>query len=159
MRKYLVLTICMASIFVLTGCGHNGLAYFNGRSFNIGFNPKTYEGGIQYTQGESLLVGSKENTTVQVQTGVDANMGVNTASGNADTGKISKIKYSTGIQINGYVVDLAEANPKFAAELINEMKIVGKQTKYYSIKNNKLVEISAEEYNKATSSVVKIDRN
>lgn len=158
MKKYLVLIICIASICILSGCGHNGLVYFNGRSFNIGFNPKTYEGGIQYSQGQSLIVGSKENTSVEVQTGVNANLGVGSANGSADTGKISKIKYSTGIQINGYVVDLAEANPKFAAELLTAMRNAGKQTKYYAIKNNKLVEISEEEYNKTSTNAIKIDR-
>lgn len=56
-------------------------------------------------------------------------------------GRINKITYSTGIQINEYTIELVKANPILGLELLKKIKETGQQIKYFIIKNNKLIEV------------------
>lgn len=152
--KILFAAITAGTIFFLTGCGHSGMMYLNGTSVQLGYNPETNQVGIGYLDGESIAVGSKENTLVELELCGDSTVGGNTAA--MTSNKIKKIRYSTGIQINGYMVELAEACPDFAATVLRMMKEAGRTEKYYIIENGRLKEIAEEEY-KSTKGAFKVN--
>lgn len=151
--KYLLylFTLCVCLMF-LVGCGHNGFVYQNADVWNIGYNQNTQQIGIQRFNGELLTGGSRENTTISAELSKEAD-----AKNGYRSGRINNIKYSTGIQINGYTVDLAKANPDFAAKVLVEMQKAGKTTKYFLIKDNKLLEVTQEEFNAEKTEKLKID--
>ena len=146
----------MTFAFINVGYGHNGAAYIKGKMVNFSYNPQTNAVGVQWMDGESVMVGSKENTTLDVEMKDTSGVQSGTDSG-LTNGTISKIKYSTGIQINGYMVDLAEANPEFALEVLKAMQESGKETKYFVVKDGKLAEVTKEEYDKTTDKKCIID--
>jgi len=153
-----VLFLCVSYYFYL-GCGHNGVIYRNGDYWNIGVDPNTYSGGIQRFNGEMLMIGSKENTSVEVSMESDdsGKAGITSGTAGLQQKRISGIKYSTGIQINGYMVDLAKDNPELAALILAKMQAAGKTIKYYIVKDNKLVEVTKTEYDNSTETKFIID--
>ena len=104
--KYLLYSFvsCICLMF-LVGCGHNGFVYQNADVWNIGYNQNTQQIGIQRFNGELLSGGSRENTTISAELSKEAD-----EKNGYRSGRINNIKYSTGIQINGYTVDLAKAD-------------------------------------------------
>jgi hypothetical protein len=149
-----VLLFSLACI-ILTGCGHNGLIYTKGDLFNIGYTPQTQTGGIQWLSGESVSIGNRENTSLDIYMSDNSGAEMNTGS-SAKKGNIARIRYSTGIQINGYTTKLAESNPDFAAKLLAEMYKEGQVTRYYLVKNNNLVEVTQEEYLEAAKGSTRV---
>lgn len=151
--KYLLYSFvsCICLMF-LVGCGHNGFVYQNADVWNIGYNQNTQQIGIQRFNGELLTGGSRENTTISAELSKEAD-----EKNGYRSGRINNIKYSTGIQINGYTVDLAKANPDFAVKVLAEMQKAGRTTKYFLIKDNKLLEVTKEEFNAEKSEKLKID--
>lgn len=141
--------IWLLSVLILGGCGHNAMIYTSGTFINLGYDPQLQKVGIQFMNGEMVGVGTKENTNIEVD--LMQKTGVNGTS--ISDNRISKIKYSTGIQINGYVVDMVENNPELGKALILEMLNAGKVTKYYTVKDKKLIETTKDDY------VIKIDGN
>lgn len=141
MHKFIPLFIC----FMLAGCGHNALVYRNGTYTNIGFSPKNYDLGVQYFSGESVSVGTRENSSVEITYKKDKDI-LDFKNAKSETAGIDKIKYTIGPQITGYLVDLVKENPELATKYITEQ--LKNNTKYYKILNNKLVEVSKEEYDK-----------
>lgn len=155
-NKFMFLCLSFCFLGILTGCGHNGFAYVNGKVFNLGYNTQTNAVGIQYYDAEVLSGGSRENTNITAELNRDTNISTNTDKA-LIAGRINKITYSTGIQINGYTVDLAETNPELAAEFLKKMKTAGKNTKYYLIKDNKLIEVDKTTYDNSNELKTKID--
>ena len=142
MKYLLYFFISCICLMFLVGCGHNGFVYQNADVWNIGYNQNTQQIGIQRFNGELLTGGSRENTTISAELSKEKKK-----KNGYRSGRINNIKYSTGIQINGYTVDLAKANPDFAAKVLAEMQKAGKTTKYFLIKDNKLLEVTKEEFN------------
>ena len=131
----LLLAISFSFTFFI-GCGHNGFVYQNADVWNIGYNQNTQQIGIQRFNGELLTAGSRENTSIIAEfykQSDDENSEFNTRNS-----RIKTIKFSTGIQINGYTVALANSNPEFAVQFLKELRKIGKNTRYFVVKNNKL---------------------
>lgn len=141
MHKYTLLFICL----MLAGCSHNGIVYHSGTYANLGLSPKTYDIGVQYFDGEFISVGSRENSSVEITYKKDKNT-LDFENAKSEKAGVEKIKYTIGPQITGYLVDLAKENPELATKYITEQ--LKNNTKYYKILNNKLVEVSKEEYDK-----------
>lgn len=141
MHKFIPLFIC----FMLAGCSHNALVYHNGTYTNIGFSPKTYDFGVQYFSGELVSVGSRENSSVEITYKKDKNT-LDFKNAKSETAGIDKIKYTVGVQITGYLVDLVKENPELAVKYLEEH--IKNNTKYYKVSNYKLYKISKEEYDK-----------
>lgn len=141
MYKYIILFLCL----MIAGCSHNALVYHNGTYTNIGFSPKTYDFGVQYFSGELVSVGSRENSSVEITYKKDKNT-LDFKNAKSETAGIDKIKYTVGLQITGYLVDLVKENPELAAKYLEEH--LKNNTKYYKVSDHKLYEISKEEYDK-----------
>lgn len=132
----------LALAFLLAGCGHSGMVYLNGTSVQAGYNPETNQLGIGYLDGETLLVGSRENTMVEVE--LEGGNGVDGTAATLNTRKIKKIRYTTGIQVNGYLVELAGTNPELAAAVLEMMREQPANTRCFAVENGALKEIPPE---------------
>lgn len=107
MKELITITvIALALAALVTGCGHNVLAYSSGKYLNLGYDPGTSKLGIQYVDGEQVTTVEKDNAklTVEMSDTLDIN-------GKATT-KIAKITYEIKEQVTGADVELAEINKK-----------------------------------------------
>ena len=87
---------------VCSGCGHNVLAYSQGKYLNVGLDPNTGKTGLQYVSGEQVTVVEKDNAKLTVETRDTLD-----ADGKATT-RISKIIYEIGEQVTGSDVELKQ---------------------------------------------------
>lgn len=159
MKKIYLFLIGITTTLFIYGCGHNVFAYQKGQLINVGYDPNTNKAGIQWVNGESIIVANRENTYFEAELNQDTNATAPSTSGgvSAQSGTISKLKYSTGIQINGYTTDLAAKNPELAKQIITEMAKNGVQVRYFKTENNVMKEITKDEYDNSKENVLKID--
>ena len=100
--KKLITLAAMGALILLSGCGHNVLAYSSGKYLNFGIDPNTGKTGIQYVNGEQITVVEKDNAVLTVETkDVLDNDGKRTQ-------KVSKITYEIKEQVTGSDVELAK---------------------------------------------------
>lgn len=95
--------LCVMAILSLTGCGHNVGTAFNGKVFNVGYDPELNKFGVQYYDGVVVTGVQKENSesTLTFRDSVKA----------GDRETTSELVYAArnGEQITGYRVDLEKA--------------------------------------------------
>lgn len=100
MKKQILAVI---TLLTLTSCGHNIGTAFQGKVFNVGYDPELNKLGIQYYDGAMVTGLQKENskTNFAFEDIVDID-GKNTW---------TKLSYKTenGEQVTGYRVDLEKA--------------------------------------------------
>lgn len=105
--------VCVCVLF-LAGCGHSGNFTASGKVLQIG----TPEFGMTYVNGLMTVTGSRENTESVVEFNDDDGI---TGGPTADLKSIRTIRYKTGVQLNGYAVDLAKKCPDAAIEYVKLM--------------------------------------
>lgn len=130
--KCVCTAIVFATFLMLTGCGHSGNFTSIGKVFKIGNG----EYGLTYVNGLLVMNGTRENTESIIETNDNDGFG-----DPADVKTVRAIRYRTGMQINGYLVDLAEKSPATAIEYVKVMPLLP----------NKPVEFSKSETSKETS--------
>lgn len=93
-----VAALCLA----LCGCGHNVGTAFNGKVFNIGYDPELNKVGIQYYDGVLVTNVQKENSETSLTFKDTVKKG--------DVETVSELTYGqkNGEQVTGYAVDLAK---------------------------------------------------
>ena len=101
---------------ILTSCSHNPAVFTVGKRTNIGFDPGQLAANISWTNGLNVMDIPRENSSWELEindeTGLQFDPGTNTITG------VSKITRKTGIQITGYLVELAQHSPEAALEYI-----------------------------------------
>jgi hypothetical protein len=159
LKIYTYIIFTSIPFLFIFGCGHNVMSYQKGQAVNVGYDPSTNKAGIQWLNGESIVVVNRENTYFEADLNQTTDAAVPGSSGGAEanSGNISKIKYSTGIQINGYTTDLAKENPELASQILTQMAKNGVQVRYFKIDGSKMTEISKEAYDSSDENVVKMD--
>lgn len=113
----------MKSVFILfiitiflAGCSHNPAIFTMGKRTNIGFDPASMSANISWTDGLNIIDIPRENSSFSIE--VEEGMGLkfdpvtNTIQG------VKKITRRTGVQVSGYLVELAESNPELAAKYL-----------------------------------------
>lgn len=105
MKKVIVISAVALAIMV-SGCGHNVLAFSSGKFLNLGVDPNTGKMGVQYVDGEQVTVVERDNAvlTVEMKDGLDAT--------GKKTTKVSKITYEIKEQVTGSDVELATMKGK-----------------------------------------------
>lgn len=112
--KDVVMVLACVSTLFLAGCGHSGNFTASGKVLQIG----TPEFGMTYVNGLMTVTGSRENTESVVEFNDDDGI---TGGPTADLKSIRTIRYKTGVQLNGYAVDLAKKCPEAAIEYVKLM--------------------------------------
>lgn len=112
--KDLILTFaCVLTLFI-AGCGHSGNFTASGKVLTIG----TPEIGITYVNGLMSVTGSRENTESVIEFGDDDGI---SGAPTAELKSVRTVRYKTGVQLNGYAVDLAEKAPDAVVEYLKIM--------------------------------------
>ena len=97
-----------ATLFLLTGCGHNVATFSKGIRAVAGINPDTYTISIGIDYGENVTIAVKEKAEAVFSGETTGGAGsTENASGEITTG--SRLSIQTGDQTNGYVVELEKA--------------------------------------------------
>ena len=96
---FAIAALCLA----LCGCGHNVGTAFNGKVFNIGYDPELNKVGIQYYDGVLVTNVQKENSETSLTF-------KDTVKKGNDIETVSELTYAqkNGEQVTGYAVDLAK---------------------------------------------------
>ena len=107
----LLALIATATLFLLTGCGHNVATFSKGIRAVAGINPDTYTVSIGIDYGENVTIAVKEKAEASYHGETTGNAGSGEElSGEVVTG--SRLELKTGDQVTGYVVDFEEAKQK-----------------------------------------------
>ena len=112
--KNIIILILVAFTFILAGCGHSGNFTASGKVVTIG----TPECGLTYVNGLMSVTGSRENTESVVEFSDDDGI---SGAPTADMKSVRTIRYKTGVQLNGYAVDLAKKCPDAIIEYVQIM--------------------------------------
>ena len=110
MRRVLAM-LSIGGLLLLTGCGHNTGVLTLGTRAHIGIDPQNITADISYNDGLNISEVARENSTWIVE--IDAVNGV-TVSKDGSIKGIKRVRRSIGPQMNGYLVDLAKADPELA---------------------------------------------
>lgn len=112
--KDIILTIACVCVLFLAGCGHSGNFTASGKVLQLG----TPEFGMTYVNGLMTVIGSRGNTESVVEFNDDDGI---TGGPTADLKSVRTIRYKTGIQLDGYAVDLAKKCPNAVIEYVKIM--------------------------------------
>ena len=111
------LIVCML-LLVLAGCSHNPAVITMGKRTNIGFDPGQMSANISWTDGLNVVDVPRENSSIEIE--VDEGNGLSFDKATNTIRGVKKITRKTGIQITGYLVELAEASPEAAVAYIKQ---------------------------------------
>ena len=98
---------------MLAGCSHNPALFTMGKRTNIGFDPASASANISWTDGLNIIDVPRENSSFSVE--IDESTGVKYDPATGTIKGIKKITRKTGVQVTGYLVELAKSNPELAA--------------------------------------------
>ena len=124
----IVLGLCCQSC---TRVSHNFDNIIIGKYFNIGVG----DYGVTFANGLVVLKAVRENTESVIET----NDGDKFGNPEAVTKGIRSIRFRTGSQISGYMVDLAKKSPEAALEYVKTMPALNKV--YWDSKQDKAIDI------------------
>lgn len=116
--------IFVAVLAITTGCSHNPMVLSMGKRFQAGTTPGSADFGLSYTDGLAVLDVPRENSSWEME--------INDATGlqwDATTSAlkgVKKITRKTGIQITGYLIDLAKRSPEAAKAYIEQAASIQK---------------------------------
>lgn len=114
--KTCIIFLMISMLVLIAGCSHNPAIFTMGKRTNIGFDPASMSANISWTDGLNIIDIPRENSSFSIE--VDEGMGLkfdpvtNTIQG------VKKITRRTGVQVSGYLVELAESNPELAAKYL-----------------------------------------
>lgn len=112
--KDIILTIITVLTLFAAGCSHNADFVASGKIFRIG----NESANILFVNGFVAFSGMRENGESIIETGDDD--GVSGAP-TVDSKTLRAIRFRTGPQVTGYLVDLAKKNPDAATAYVKQM--------------------------------------
>lgn len=114
-KVIIILASLIATVTILTGCGHNAIQYSDGVGVEIGFIPDQYKVALNFRYGKIFSAVVKEKTKVSLTTDASnsADAGKEAVAGKTATGVKTVLTLETGDQTTGYVVDKAEIEAKY----------------------------------------------
>lgn len=117
MKAITIAVTCI--ILLLTGCGHNPAVFALGEHNQIGFGPPETSAGWTSTKGLLIADMPRENSSFSLEIDSEEGVSIDPATGNIKG--VKRITRRTGIQVTGYLVKLAKANPELAKLYIEAM--------------------------------------
>lgn len=98
--------LTLISALILTGCGHNIATYVDGQEVSLA-------GLLVYRNGKILQANIKENSSVNLEANAKNDTTADQTSG---TEAVVKFTLTTGEQVTGYQVELAEVQAEAKTE-------------------------------------------
>lgn len=118
MKAIAIVTI-IATVLLLTGCSHNPGMFALGEHNQIGFGPPETSAGWTSTKGLLIADMPRENSSFSLEIDSEEGVSIDPATGNIKG--VKRITRRTGVQVTGYLVKLAKANPELAKLYIEAM--------------------------------------
>lgn len=112
--KDIILTIIAVITLFSFGCSHNANFVASGKVFKIG----TETAGILYVNGLTAINGTRENSESIIEAGDDDGL---SGAPTIDAKTVRTIRFRTGPQLTGYLVDLAKKDPDAATAYVKQM--------------------------------------
>jgi len=112
--KDIILTIIATITLFIAGCSHNANFVASGKVFKIG----TETAGILYVNGLTAINGTRENSESIIEAGDDDGL---SGAPTIDAKTVRTIRFRTGPQLTGYLVDLSKKSPDAAAAYVKQM--------------------------------------
>lgn len=117
--KDIILTIIATITLFIAGCSHNGNLVGVGKVFRVG----AADYGLTYVNGLMVINGGRENTESVVETTDEDGF---TGAPTQDAKGVRLIRYRTGPQITGYLVDLSKKSPDAVISYVGSMPNLNK---------------------------------
>lgn len=114
--KWLLWLIGALFVLFLAGCSHNPAVFTMGTRTNVGFDPGQLSANISWSDGLNIVDVPRENSSFEIE--VDESVGLTFDKATNTIKGIRKITRKTGIQITGYLVELADISPEAAIAYI-----------------------------------------
>lgn len=112
--KDIIFTIIAVITLFTFGCSHNANFVASGKVFKIG----TETAGILYVNGLTAINGTRENSESIIEAGDDDGL---SGAPTIDAKTVRTIRFRTGPQLTGYLVDLSQKSPDAAAAYVKQM--------------------------------------
>ena len=122
--KFTSILFAFIAIIFLVSCSHNPALFTMGKRFQAGTTPGSADLGLSYTNGLSIIDIPRENSSWEMEIADDEGLSFDSTT-NTLRG-VRKITRKTGIQITGYLVDLAEKSPEAAKAYIEQASEIQK---------------------------------
>lgn len=112
--KDIILTIITVLTLFAAGCSHNANFVASGKVFKIG----TEAAGLLYVNGLVAINGTRENSESIIEAGDDDGL---SGAPTVDAKTVRTIRFRTGPQLTGYLVDLAKKDSAAAEAYVKVM--------------------------------------
>ena len=112
--KDIILTFITVLTLFAAGCSHNANFVASGKVFKIG----TEAAGLLYVNGLVAVNGTRENSESIIEAGDDDGL---SGAPTVDAKTLRTIRFRTGPQLTGYLVDLAQKAPDAATAYVDQM--------------------------------------
>ena len=118
MKHTCIIPLILILAFVACSCSHNPAVFTVGKRTNIGFDPGQMTANVSWTDGLNIVDVPRENSSWELE--IDESMGLQFDPATNTMKGVRKISRKTGVQITGYLVDLAVASPEAAEAYIKQ---------------------------------------
>jgi hypothetical protein len=118
MKHACIIPLILILAFVTCSCSHNPAVFTVGKRTNIGFDPGQMTANVSWTDGLNIVDVPRENSSWELE--IDEGMGLQFDPATNTLKGVKKISRKTGVQITGYLVDLAVAAPEAAEAYIKQ---------------------------------------
>lgn len=112
--KDIILTLLCVIVLFVAGCSHNANFVASGKVFKIG----TEAAGLLYVNGLVAVNGTRENSESIIEAGDDDGL---SGAPTVDAKTLRTIRFRTGPQLTGYLVDLSKKSPVAAEAYVKQM--------------------------------------
>jgi len=113
MKDIIITTLVVLTLFI-AGCAHNANLVASGKYFEAG-NETAH---LRYVNGLVVINGTRENSESIVEAGDDDGL---SGAPTVDAKSVRTVRFRTGPQLTGYLVDLAKKNPDAATAYVKQM--------------------------------------
>ena len=118
MKPACIITLILILAFITCSCSHNPGVITIGKRTNWGFDPAQMAANVSFTDGLNIIDIPRENSSIEIE--VDEALGIQWDPATNSVKGVKKISRKTGVQITGYLVDLAVAAPEAAEAYIKQ---------------------------------------
>jgi len=118
MKPACFITLILILAFITCSCSHNPGVITIGKRANWGFDPAQMAANVSFTDGLNIIDIPRENSSIEIE--VDEALGIQWDPATNSVKGVKKITRKTGVQVTGYLVDLAEVAPDAARAYISQ---------------------------------------
>lgn len=138
MKKVLSMSIVLAGMILICGCGHNIVNYSDGIGLETTINPETYTVGLNFRYGKILSVICRENTKIKMNGSGKGQAGITgTATDKSNASADGAVEITVGGQCNGYLTEICKQDKTLAEKIIDKMYQDAKDAKFTTVNAEK----------------------